>query len=68
MSDFTEQERHIIELCRERLPAKEIAEKLGISPRTVDNHKNNIFRKLGINSTYELIQYAVTHGIVRISD
>ena len=65
--EFTEQERRIIELCREGLQSKQIADRLCISPRTVDNHKNIIFRKLGINSTLEMVQYALKNGIIRIS-
>ena len=67
-SEFTEQERRIIELCREGLPGKLIADRLGVSPRTVETHKNNIFRKLGIHSTLELMQYATGNGIIRVSD
>ena len=37
--------------------SKEIAVRLGISQRTVEVHKNNIFRKLGINNTVELMRY-----------
>ena len=65
-AEFTEQERKIIELCRDGLPSKHIADLLCISPRTVDNHKNNIFRKLGINSTVEMVQYAMKNGIIRV--
>jgi len=65
---FTEQEKKIIELCRDGLPAKLIADRLNISPRTVDNHKNNIFRKLGINNTGEMVQYALKNGIIRIEN
>ena len=36
---------------------KEIAEQLGISQRTVEAHKNNLYRKLGINNTIELMHY-----------
>jgi len=64
-AEFTEQEKRIIELCRQGLPCKLIAERLNISPRTVDNHKNNIFRKLGINSTLEMVNYALKNGIIR---
>lgn len=66
--EFTPQEKQIIELCHARLQAKEIAKKLGISPRTVEVHKNNIFKKLGINNTYEMVQYALKNGIIRVSD
>jgi DNA-binding NarL/FixJ family response regulator len=66
--EFTGQEKKIIELCHQRLQAKEIADRLGISPRTVSAHKNNIFAKLGINNTYEMVQYAVKNGIIQVSD
>ena len=64
--EFTEQEKRIIELCREGLQAKEIADRLAISARTVETHKKNIFNKLGINSTLEMVQYAIKNGIIRM--
>ena len=64
--EFTEREKEIISLCRDGLLGKEIADRLNISPRTVDNHKNNIFKKLGINNTIEMVQYATKYGIIRI--
>ena len=63
---FTTQEKRIIELCREGLPGKLIADRLGISLRTVDNHKQNIFRKLGINNTLEMVNYALKNGIIQM--
>jgi DNA-binding NarL/FixJ family response regulator len=63
-SEFTEQERKIIEFCRDGMPSKQIADCLCISPRTVENHKNKIFHKLGINSTAEMISYALKNGII----
>ena len=63
---FTEQEKKIIELCREGLPAKLIADRLNIGSRTVETHKNNIFKKLGINSTTEMINYAMKYGMIRM--
>jgi DNA-binding NarL/FixJ family response regulator len=62
--EFTPQEKRIIELCSEGLPGKLIADRLEISLRTVDNHKRNIFRKLDINNTMEMVQYAVKNGII----
>ena len=63
--DFTPREKEIIELCREGFIAKEIATRLNISAYTVQNHKNNIFQKLGINTTMEMVQYALKHKIIR---
>ena len=64
--EFTEREKEIIILCRNGLLSKEIAARLNISPRTVDNHKANIFKKLGINNTLEMVQYATKNGIIRM--
>jgi DNA-binding NarL/FixJ family response regulator len=66
--DFTEQECKIIEYCRDGLQSKQIAAHLNLSPRTIENHKCNIFRKLGINNTIEMIQYAVKNGIIRMDN
>jgi len=65
-AEFTEQEKRIIELCREGLPGKLIADRLCISLRTVNNHKNHIFRKLGITNTMEMVQYAMRNGIIQM--
>ncbi|TES92674.1 MAG: response regulator transcription factor [Desulfobacteraceae bacterium] len=43
-----------------------IAEKLFISPKTVENHRSNILRKLNLNSTIELVRYAARLGIVDV--
>ena len=66
-AEFTEREREIIGLCREGLQGKQIADRLNISPRTVDTHKNNIFKKLEINNTMEMVQYALKHGIINMT-
>ena len=54
---MTPREQEIAGLCAKGLLNKEIAEKLNISQRTVEVHKNNIFKKLGINNTVELVRY-----------
>ena len=66
--ELTEREREIILLCRDGLLCKEIAARLGISPNTVNTHKERIFQKLGINSTIEMVQYALKMGIIRMSE
>ena len=64
--EFTEREREIILLCRDGLMVKEIAGRLGISTHTVNAHKRNIFQKLDINNTMEMVQYALKKGIIRM--
>lgn len=63
---FTEREIEIIRLCAEGLTGREIAEKLFISYRTVETHKTNIFQKLEINNSIELVKYALRHSIISI--
>jgi DNA-binding NarL/FixJ family response regulator len=63
-SEFTEQEKRVLEYCLKGLAAKQIADYLNITTRTVEWHKSNIFRKLGINSTVEMVQFAVKNGII----
>ena len=65
-SEFTEREKEIVLLCRDGFLSKEIASRLNISSRTVENHKSNIFKKLGINNTIEMVQYATKNGIIRM--
>jgi len=65
-NEFTKQEKKIIEMCHQGLQAKEIANLLDISPRTVETHKNNIFAKLGINNTAEMLRYALKNRIIKI--
>ncbi|MCL1973513.1 MAG: response regulator transcription factor [Bacteroidetes bacterium] len=67
-SEFTAQERQIIELCGEGLSVRKIAAQLFISRRTVENHKQRIFEKLGIHSTGEMIRYAMVNKIIRVEN
>jgi len=64
-SEFSEQEKRVIEFSHEGLPAKLIAERMNISASAVNWHKSNIFRKLGINNSLEMVRFAVTKGIIR---
>lgn len=47
------------------LSYKEIGARLDISPRTVETHKENIQRKLKVNSIADLVRYALKEGIIR---
>lgn len=46
---LTERERDVFELLILNMSTKEIAEKLGISEKTVRNHISNVMQKLGVN-------------------
>ena len=55
--DITEKQSEIIELIIEGVTYKQIAEKLFISPKTVDNHIQNIYKKLNVNSKMQLSHF-----------
>ena len=57
-------EKEIIGLVAQGLTNKQIGDKLFLSVRTVENHRQNIKRKLKIESTAELIKYAYSKGLV----
>ncbi len=63
---LTPREQEIMRLLAEGLSAKEIAEKLFISPKTVENHRANIMKKLGLHSTMELFRYAAKLGLIDV--
>ncbi|MBR4821668.1 MAG: response regulator transcription factor [Bacteroidales bacterium] len=63
---FTPRELDVIRLSCKGLQYKEIAGALGIKYLTVVTIKNNIFRKLGINNTVELVLYAVKKQLITL--
>jgi DNA-binding NarL/FixJ family response regulator len=56
LNQLTKREMQIVEMLRDGLTSKEIAEKLLISNRTVEVHRYNIFRKLEVNNVVSLIK------------
>jgi len=61
---ITEREYDVLRLVAEGKSAKEIAKVLFISPRTVENYKNNILKKLNLHKTSDLIKYALEQKLV----
>ena len=66
--EFSDREREVIEHCRDGLLCKEIADRMGVSINTVNTYKKRIFQKLGMNTTAEVVQYALKRGIIRIKN
>jgi DNA-binding NarL/FixJ family response regulator len=63
---LTLREREILKLAAEGKSSKEAAELLGISYRTVENHRENIFVKLHLKGTADLVKYAIAHGYLLV--
>lgn len=57
--------REVLQLLAEGLATKEIAQRLDLSTRTVEKHRAELMRRLGIHSLAGLIRYALRAGIVR---
>jgi DNA-binding CsgD family transcriptional regulator len=61
---LTARERQVLLLTAEGLTSKEIAGRLGISPRTADVHRAHVIQKLGLRNRVEAVRYALTSGMV----
>ena len=59
-------EQEVMRLLAEGATVKEIADQLFISPKTVDNHRSHIMRKLDLKNTVELVRYAARIGLIDV--
>jgi DNA-binding NarL/FixJ family response regulator len=65
-ASLTPREQEVMRFLAEGLSSKAVAEKLFISPKTVENHRANIMNKLGLHSTIELVRYAAKLGLIDV--
>jgi len=63
---LTPREQEIMRMLAEGLSKAEIADRLCISIKTVENHRSNIMKKLELNSPMELVRYAAKLGLIDI--
>lgn len=63
---LTPRQKEVLQLLAEGHSAKEIADTLCISPRTVEFHKYKMMEQLNIKTSAELVGYAIKHGIVMV--
>jgi DNA-binding NarL/FixJ family response regulator len=61
---LTGREREVLQLAAEGKTNPEIAERLHISPRTVENHRTHLMRKLGLRNQSDLVLHAVRQGLI----
>lgn len=61
---ITRREKEILQLVVDEFTNQEIAEKLFLSLRTVENHRNNLLQKLGVKNTAGLVKAAISQGLV----
>lgn len=65
---ITGREDDVLRMVVEGKSAKEIGRVLFISPRTVENYKNTLLKKLGLHKQSDLIKYAVKHKLVDLEE
>jgi DNA-binding NarL/FixJ family response regulator len=60
---LTERETEVLRLVAKGLTSKQVAERLGVSHRTVENHVQNTLTKLQLHNRVQLVRYAVDKGL-----
>jgi len=66
VTGLTAREEEILKLVAEGLFNKDIAERLHLSPATVQTHRANIMQKLDLHSRSDLVKYALRRGLIRL--
>jgi DNA-binding NarL/FixJ family response regulator len=62
--ELTPREEEVVKLVAEAHTNKEIAEILHLAEKTVENHRANAMRKLGMRDRVELVRYAIRRGLI----
>jgi DNA-binding NarL/FixJ family response regulator len=65
MVKLTRREREVLSLIGEGATSKDIAARLGISPKTAQVHRDNLKQKLKAKSTAAIVRYAIKHKLIR---
>ncbi len=63
---LTDRERDFLRLICSEITYKDIAAKMYVSPRTVDEYRNNLFEKLKVKSRVGLVMYAIRNGLAEV--
>lgn len=61
---LTQRQREVLQLIAEGCSTKEVARTLGLSPKTVESHRAEIMKRLGVGDVATLVHYAIRTGIV----
>ena len=66
-TELSDREKEFLKLACTEMTYKEIAEKMFLSPRTIDGYRDALFEKLQLKTRVGLVMYAIKNGIVNIS-
>jgi DNA-binding NarL/FixJ family response regulator len=64
--ELTKREKQILALVVEGNTSRAMAEKLNLSPRTVDHHRSSLLRKFNMKNSVDLVNYAVRNGYISL--
>lgn len=64
-SNLSERQLEIMRLCHEGLSDEEVGKRMFLSSHTINNHRRNSFRKLGVHSMAEFNRYAAEKGLFK---
>jgi DNA-binding NarL/FixJ family response regulator len=59
-------EREILQLVAEGKTSQQIAERLSISPKTVDTYRSRLMHKIGVDDVAGLVKFAIQHGVISL--
>jgi DNA-binding NarL/FixJ family response regulator len=61
---LSQREIEVVEYIAQGLTAAQVGEKMCLSVHTINTHRKNIFKKLGVNSTTELVRFALKTSLI----
>ena len=61
---LTAREQDVLEAMVDGLATKAIARRLGVAPKTIENHKLRVFDKLGVRTHAHAVSVALAHGLI----
>jgi len=64
--DLTDNEKEFLRLACSEMTYQQIADKMFLSPKTIDGYRETLFGKFQVKSRVSLAMYAVKHGLVKI--
>ncbi len=64
--DLSQREKDVLQLIAEGLKTREIANRLGVTDRTIETYRRRLMTKLNVHSVAGLIKHAIAKGIVKI--
>ena len=66
LETLSSREREILQLVAEGETSQEVAERLSISPKTVDTYRSRLMHKIGVEDVAGLVKFAIQHGVISL--